>query len=251
MPRPVDVRESLRIHIRLLLSRVFSDLQGSRTTRSKTYDTNLLEEDVPDREDHGSEKAFAAYEMAELADFDVDNDYVEAMAASEDTDATQILSFENEFEDLCQEVPEVPELQQLPGRPDPLEGEGQEPWLLARSWPIKGIQVQRVCEGQVKGKRDAHKDRPADCPLELQALWGAWTLEVRVSQESQLLFLRSTTVALADLEQDELYEMPPAEAMSVIPEACVSFTQTTPEGLLGKTEPLQVRPTCLQQIRCP
>ena len=95
--------------IRLLGSRVFSDLQGQRgAMRNKVYDANVLEEnpaDEPDRQPAAS--AFVA--PSEEQEVDLDPEFMETMMAAEDADALQVQGFEEELESFFQETPELQE----------------------------------------------------------------------------------------------------------------------------------------------
>ncbi|CAE7231149.1 GIP [Symbiodinium sp. CCMP2592] len=81
--------------IRLLGSRFFSEFQGHRTARTKTYDANVTEED-PSEE---PEPAFQAsvQGLFEEAEHELDSEFVDAMIAAEDPDALTVQGFEEEL----------------------------------------------------------------------------------------------------------------------------------------------------------
>ena len=89
--------------IRLLGSRFFADLQGHRTARTKVYDANYVEEPTPE----DSERAFQASVTGhvEEAETELDQEYLDALIAVDDPDATQIQAFEEELETFFQDVP--------------------------------------------------------------------------------------------------------------------------------------------------
>ena len=95
---------------RLLGSKFFSDLQGSRqNAKTKVYDVNLAEPSESDwnrsHEDASSERAFVA--LTEDHDADFDQEFLDIMIASEDQDALTVHNFEQELEEFLQEVPEM------------------------------------------------------------------------------------------------------------------------------------------------
>ena len=101
--------DKVRSAIRLLGSRFFSDLQGQRGAfRSKTYDANMVE-------DAGNEDAERAYNVnatqgaGDDNDYELDPEYVEALAATDDQDALVVASFEEELEGFFQDTPEMQE----------------------------------------------------------------------------------------------------------------------------------------------
>ena len=95
--------------IRLLGSKVFTDLQGQRgAMRNKVYDANVTEEHLADGQDRAT-PASAYVAPAEEVEPDLDQDFMEAMVASEDADALQVQGFEEELENFFQETPELQE----------------------------------------------------------------------------------------------------------------------------------------------
>ena len=93
--------------IRLLGSRFFADLQGQRVTKARTYDANTVDEPPPE----GGERAFQAStaSAAEEGEADLDDGFMEAMLASDDSDALQVQAFEEELENFFQDTPELQE----------------------------------------------------------------------------------------------------------------------------------------------
>ena len=92
--------------IRLLGSKVFNDLQGSRNPRNKSYDLNFVDNDVVEGEG-GAERAMTASAGPSTGE-EMELDYaVDAMAAIEDADALAIQCFEEELESFMQETPEL------------------------------------------------------------------------------------------------------------------------------------------------
>ena len=93
--------------IRLLGSKVFNDLQGSRNSRNKSYDLNFVDNDVVEGEG-GAERAMTASAGPSTGEeMELDYEYVDAMAAIEDADALAIQCFEEELESFMQETPEL------------------------------------------------------------------------------------------------------------------------------------------------
>ncbi|CAK9076455.1 CCHC-type domain-containing protein [Durusdinium trenchii] len=99
---------------RLLGSRFFQDLQGSKVTKTKVYDAHLTECD--------SEPAFAASQELEsgvshpasstealtfltaLDDPDLEGEFIEAMIAQNDEDAQAVQQFEHELEETKPDI---------------------------------------------------------------------------------------------------------------------------------------------------
>ena len=90
--------------IKILGSKVFNDLQGSKTNRTKTYDIHFTENDVNEDEPY-TDKAFTASSSGPTPnaweDIEQDTDFIEAMAANEDADALTIQNFEESSKDSC------------------------------------------------------------------------------------------------------------------------------------------------------
>ncbi|CAE7452348.1 unnamed protein product [Symbiodinium sp. KB8] len=93
--------------IRLLGSRFFADLQGQRVTKARTYDANIVDEPPPEE----GERAFQAStaSAADEGEADLDDGFMEAMLASDDSDALQVQAFEEELENFFQDTPELQE----------------------------------------------------------------------------------------------------------------------------------------------
>ena len=95
--------------VRLLGSKFFSELQGTRSSKTKVYDVHYVEE--PDIHEDG-EKAFqasASILQSEEPDPELDQEFVGALAASEDADALTVQQFEEELESFFQETPSLQE----------------------------------------------------------------------------------------------------------------------------------------------
>ena len=96
--------------VRLLGSKFFSELQGTRSSKTKVYDVHYVEE--PDINEDG-EKAFqasASILQSEEPDPELDQEFVDALAASEDADALTVQQFEEELESFFQETPSLQEV---------------------------------------------------------------------------------------------------------------------------------------------
>ena len=160
--------------IRLLGSRVFSDLQGQRgAMRNKVYDANVLEEnpaEEPDRQPAAS--AFVA--PSEEPEVDLDPEFMETMMAAEDADALQVQGFEEELESFFQETPELQEalVSYLEAR-SRLLAKRRNQWRKSQGpfWQRK--------RSRQRGSRTA---TPKDCPIDVQSLWRERTLEGGVSK---------------------------------------------------------------------
>ncbi|OLQ00779.1 hypothetical protein AK812_SmicGene16521 [Symbiodinium microadriaticum] len=153
--------EKVKASIRLLGSKFFGEMQGQRSSqRHKVYDANTLDEALTDE----PEKAFQASTAAGAPSFDeLDNElepeYLEALAASEDADALQIQAFEEELEGFFQETPDLQE-----ALVSYMEARGR---LLAKKksrgfWPVsgggKGNKGGRSFKGG-KGKGKSSRDQ--------------------------------------------------------------------------------------------
>ena len=95
---------------RLLGSKFFNEFQsGKMSNKTKVYDVNMVEIsgfDAPSSSmEVTSERAFHA--LAEEGEFELEPEYVEAMAAQEDVDALTVSAFESELEEFLQETPEM------------------------------------------------------------------------------------------------------------------------------------------------
>ena len=140
--------------IRILGSKVFNDLQGSKTNRTKTYDVHFTENDHHEDEPH-SEKAFAASSSGPTITWEeseLDTDFVEAMAANEDADALTIQNFEEELEGFMQETPDLMDaiVNNYEARQRLLQKKKSR-----RFWPVSkgtGKSQGRLGKGRSKGK---------------------------------------------------------------------------------------------------
>ncbi|CAE7220336.1 unnamed protein product, partial [Symbiodinium sp. CCMP2456] len=93
--------------IRLLGSRFFTDLQGQRSGKTKTYDANYVDEGANEEPERALQ--VSAPIASEDGDGDLDNEFMEALIAAEDHDAMQVQAFEEELEGFFQETPDLQE----------------------------------------------------------------------------------------------------------------------------------------------
>ncbi|CAJ1330317.1 unnamed protein product, partial [Effrenium voratum] len=95
--------------VRFLGSRFFQEFQGGRQPQSKTriYDVNFTEgPEEPTLGSSGAERAFAAQNQSQdEVEPELDAEFIEVMVAQEDQDALMVAGFENELEELFQDVP--------------------------------------------------------------------------------------------------------------------------------------------------
>ncbi|OLP81460.1 hypothetical protein AK812_SmicGene37992 [Symbiodinium microadriaticum] len=136
--------------IRLLGSRFFTDLQGQRSGKTKTYDANHVDENIGEEPERAYQAAVTA--SPEDGDGELDSEFLDALVMAEDQDAMQVQAFEDELEGFFQETPELQE-----ALVSYLEARGR---LLAKKrsrgfWPIgsgaKGSKGGRSTKGG-KGK---------------------------------------------------------------------------------------------------
>ena len=136
--------------IRLLGSRFFTDLQGQRSGKTKTYDANHVDENIGEEPERAYQAAVTA--APDDGDGELDSEFVDALVMAEDQDAMQVQAFEDELEGFFQETPELQE-----ALVSYLEARGR---LLAKKrsrgfWPIdsgaKGSKGGRSSKGG-KGK---------------------------------------------------------------------------------------------------
>ncbi|CAJ1398316.1 unnamed protein product [Effrenium voratum] len=99
--------------VRFLGSRFFQEFQGGRQPESKTriYDVNFTEgPEEPTLGSSGAERAFAAQNQSQdEVEPELDAEFIEVMVAQEDQDALMVAGFENELEELFQDVPALHE----------------------------------------------------------------------------------------------------------------------------------------------
>ena len=172
--------------IRLLGSRFFGDLQGSRAVaRSKVYDANTVEE-APDRPDGSSEFAFTTSSVSpsEEIDADLDPEFVEALVAAEDTDAINVATFEADLEEFFQETPEMQSalVSYMDARSRLREKQRSRGF-----WPVgKGTKKGKSFNSKGKGKgkkdREALLQRIARSHCRLCGERGHWKAECKSSR---------------------------------------------------------------------
>lgn len=139
---------------RLLGSKFFNEFQsGKASNKNKVYDVNMVEPsgfDMPTSSTEvTSERAFHA--LAEEGEFDLEPEFVEAMAAQEDADALTVSAFESELEEFLQETPEM-----YDAMVTYLEARTrlQEKRKTRGFWPIKGGgRSSKSFKGRGKGKK--------------------------------------------------------------------------------------------------
>eukprot|EP00435_Cladocopium_sp_Y103_P046088 s2199_g13.t1 len=133
---------------RLLGSKFFSELQGSRTAaKTRVYDAHIseaLEGDFARSSDEVPvERAFMA--LTEDVEPELDADFMEVMLAAEDQDALTVSAFEQELEDFLQDVPDMHDamVTYLEARSKLLEKRKSRGF-----WPVKA----QGKDGRFKGK---------------------------------------------------------------------------------------------------
>ncbi|OLQ10428.1 hypothetical protein AK812_SmicGene5836 [Symbiodinium microadriaticum] len=256
--------DKVRSAIRLLGSRFFSDLQGQRGAfRSKTYDANMVE-------DAGNEDAERAYNVnatqgaGDDNDYELDPEYVEALAATDDQDALVVASFEEELEGFFQDTPEMQE-----ALVSYLEARSR---LLSKRkvrgfWPVSGHKGFKGSGkgGKGKGKGKSGRDQllariakstcracgerghwKAECPkygkpgsMSASSKTEAATTVAEVDQGPAAAFLAGHFDESQDLE---VLTQLPEEAVSLA-EACI-VTRSGPE--VGPSHGLKTYPADLQ-----
>ncbi|CAE7227129.1 GIP, partial [Symbiodinium sp. CCMP2456] len=225
--------------IRLLGSRFFTDLQGQRSGKTKTYEANFVDEPTSEE----PERAYQA--SAALAnddgDGDLDNEYIEALVAAEDQDAMQVQAFEEELEGFFQETPDLQE-----ALVSYLEARGR---LLAKKrsrgfWPVgsssKGAKGGRAPKGKGKGKnaREQLLARISRSNCRACGERGHWKAECpkygKGSHPAGKGETATTTVAQVDESVLASTEDPEAQ----VAEVC----QDLPEGALTLEEEIRTMP---------
>ena len=232
--------------IRLLGSRFFSDLQGQRTVKTKTYDANATEE-VPPEE---PERAFQASSTGAFEDVEpeLDVEYLEAMVAAEDPDAVQVQGFEEELEGFFQETPDLQEalVTYLEARQK----------LLAKKrsrgfWPVSsgkgGFKGSKGSKGRGKGGkggRDQLLARIARSHCRICGAKGHWKAECPQKSKApmqheatttvaEVLTGDSYTVATDQSEADEILTQVPTSAMSLA-EAFITWNPLDKQRVLDR-----------------
>ena len=176
-------------HARLLGSKFFSELQGSRqSAKTKVYDVNLSEQTEGDfgrqSDEHSTERAFSV--LTEDVEPELDAEFMEVMLAAEDQDALLVSSFEQELEDFLQDVPDMHDamVTYLEAR-SKLLGETSQPWLLAyqarrkrQPWPWKRKRARQ-------GKTAARPTFGSHCQVDLPSVQSKRPLESGMLQQGQ------------------------------------------------------------------
>ena len=199
--------------IRLLGSRVFGDLQGSKTTaRTKTYDANFVETPA-ENDEHSHEGALVAHHASyqDEGDGDIDEAVIEALVSQEDPDALQVAAFEGELEGFFQETPELHSalISYLDAR-QRLRDKGRVPGF----WPVqggkgKGARGRSFSKGSAKGKkgsssREALLQRIARSHCRLCGERGHWRAECpRANAGTGGASSRETPAGVAQAAADE------------------------------------------------
>ena len=216
--------------IRLLGSRFFTDLQGQRASRTKVYDANLVEDPANDE----VEKAFQAssFGLPEELDQELDQEFLDALIAVDDPDATQIQVFEDELETFFQDVPDLQE-----ALVSYMEARGR---LLAKKrsrgfWPIgnvsKGFKGGKSSKGNSKGKGKGSKEqllaRIAKSNCRLCGERGHWKAECPRRTGANPKNEATTTMAEAFEGEPaaETADTPAPEVMTDLPEEALSLEE--------------------------
>ncbi|CAE7257045.1 RE1 [Symbiodinium sp. CCMP2592] len=216
--------------IRLLGSRFFTDLQGQRNSKSKTYDANHVDENIDEEPDRGVPAAAAHF--TDEGEADLDNEYIEALVAAEDQDALQVQAFEEELEGFFQDTPDLQD-----ALVNYLEARNR---LLAKKrargfWPVgaggkgsKGGRSAKGGKGKGKNAREQLLARISRSNCRLCGERGHWKAECpklgKGSGHAGKSEMATTTVA----EVDESNFATLDEAEVQIAEVCTSL----PEGAL-------------------
>ncbi|CAE7230274.1 RE1, partial [Symbiodinium sp. CCMP2456] len=215
--------------IRLLGSRFFTDLQGQRSGKTKTYDANYVDEGANEE----PERALQASAPIASEDGDLDNEFMEALIAAEDHDAMQVQAFEEELEGFFQETPDLQE-----ALVSYLEARGR---LLAKKrsrgfWPVassgKGSKGGRGFEGG-KGKgmnaREQLLARISRSHCRACGERGHWKAECPKAGKSGAKGETATTT-VAEVDEPtytmiETAENPIAEISTSLPEGTLSLDE--------------------------
>ncbi|OLQ11318.1 hypothetical protein AK812_SmicGene4852 [Symbiodinium microadriaticum] len=201
----------------------FSDLQGQRATRTKTYDANMIEDDVEP---------------------ELDADYMEALIAEQDPDAMQVQGFEEELEGFFQDTPDLQEalVSYLEARQKLLSKKRSRGFWPASSGKggFKGSKGQKGRGKGGKGGRDQLLARIARSHCRICGAKGHWKAECPQKKTSASTEA-TTTIAEAiggDLyaataepqANDEVLTQVPAAAMSLA-EAHVTWEVMNAQGV--------------------
>ena len=147
----------VRSSMRLLGSRFFGEMQGSRSgQRTKTYEAQIADDEPSEMYEKLAERALVSHGGATDSldlDGELDQEFMDGLLASEDADALAVNGFEEELEAFFQEVPELQD-----SLVSYLEARGR---LLAKKrsrgfWPVSGKgnkgSAGRFSKGKGKGK---------------------------------------------------------------------------------------------------
>ena len=200
--------------VRFLGSRFFQKFQGGRQPQSKTriYDVNFTEgPEEPTLGSSGAERAFAAQNQSQdEVEPELDAEFIEVMVAQEDQDALMVAGFENELEELFQDVPALHEAMSS------YVEAGQRLMDKRKTrgfWPVKGRGKGKgfagSFKGKGKGKREQLLARIARSKCRLCGERGHWRAECpnrdQGEKKESANVAMSATVA-SDNEVDEVFE---------------------------------------------
>ena len=239
--------------IRLLGSRFFGELQGQRgPQKTKTYDANMIEETNGD----DIERAFQATTPVppEEPEAELETEFVEALAATEDPDALQIQAFEEELEGFFQETPELQE-----ALVSYMEARGR---LLAKRkargfWPVsggqKGGRSGKGFKGKGKGKSSKEQllQRIARSNCRACGERGHWKAECPKYGRPGSKAEATTTMAEAVASDpsgvlgDEIHASLPEEAVTLAEALCAS----TPDEDQTRAKILNSLDTLVQNLK--
>ena len=216
--------------IRLLGSRFFADLQGQRTARTKVYDANLAD-DLPVEEFERAYQASTPGQPEEI-DGELDQEYLDALVAADDPDATQIQVFEDELETFFQDVPDLQDalVSYLEAR-NRLQAKKRSRGF----WPIgnsqKGFKGSKGSKGGGKGKSKGAKEqllaRIAKSHCRLCGEKGHWKAECPRKSSAGSKTEATTTMAEAyeDASITEAAASPAPEVLTTLPEEALSLEE--------------------------
>ena len=146
----------VRSSMRLLGSRFFGEMQGSRSgQRTKTYEAQIADDEPSEMYEKPAERALVSHGGATDSmdpDGELDQEFMDGLLASEDADALAVNGFEEELEAFFQEVSELQD-----SLVSYLDARGR---LLAKKrsrgfWPVSGKGNKgsgRFSKGKGKGK---------------------------------------------------------------------------------------------------
>ena len=169
---------------RLLGSKFFNEFQTGKTqTKNRVYDVNFTDYTDGDSGTSQFHDASSSTDRAyhasvdDPADFELDNEYLDALISQEDPDALAVANFEQEFEDFLQDIPEMHEamVTYMEARSKLLEkrkGRG--------FWPVKGkggFKKGRGKGGKSKKDRDQLLARIARSKCRRCGQVGHWKAE--------------------------------------------------------------------------